>query len=88
MIWQGKKRSCGNELLAFVQSRETVGINESLIAAISLEKARLALFQMHLIKALGPDDLRALFYQRFWNIIGLSIHRFVYRFFGRESRDR
>lgn len=53
------------EVLAFVQSRVTMNMNEELVANISIEEVRYALFQIHPLKALGLDGLLALFYQRY-----------------------
>jgi len=35
-----------------------------------VEEVEEAIFQMHPLNSLGPDGLRALFYQKYWHIIG------------------
>ncbi|MCH81471.1 CNGC5-like protein [Trifolium medium] len=42
--------------------------NEKLVAEITREEVKNALFQMHSDKAPGPDGFNPTFYQRFWNI--------------------
>ncbi|XP_056688734.1 uncharacterized protein [Spinacia oleracea] len=41
------------------------------------EEIREALFQMHPNKAPGPDGMHALFFQKFWGVIGGDVIRFV-----------
>ncbi|EOY00434.1 Retrotransposon protein, unclassified, putative [Theobroma cacao] len=55
-------------------------MNEDLCADISLEKVRIALFQMHPTKAPGPDGLPVLCYQRFWPLLSRDVHKFVVDF--------
>lgn len=38
-----------------------------------VEEIKVALNQMHPIKAPGPNEMSPLFYQRYWNIIGSSV---------------
>ena len=51
--------------------------NDMLIAEPTTEEIRLALFQMHPNKAPGIDGMHALFYQKFWHIVGTDIVHFI-----------
>lgn len=73
------------EVLAYTQLCITTDMNEHLIANISLEEVWVALFQMAPLKAPSPDGLPTLFYQRFWDIMGPSIHQCVIEFFDGRS---
>lgn len=41
------------------------------------EDVHYALFSMQSTKSPGPDDISALFYQRYWHIIGPDVTKFV-----------
>ncbi|MCI28064.1 RNA-directed DNA polymerase (Reverse transcriptase), partial [Trifolium medium] len=47
--------------------------NEKLVAPITKEEVKNALFQMHPDKAPGPDGFNPAFYQHFWNLCGNDI---------------
>ena len=46
---------------------------EVLSRPYSREEVRVALFQMGPTKAPGPDGMNALFYQKFWHIVGNGV---------------
>lgn len=52
-------------------------VTESMYANLSqefmVEEINVALKQMHLTKALGPDGMPPLFFQRHWHIVGSTI---------------
>ena len=52
-------------------------MNVRLVAPPSDDEVREALFSMHPNKAPGIDGLHALFFQKFWHIVGQDIVRFV-----------
>ena len=52
-------------------------MNESLNKNFTREEVTTALKQMHLTKAPGPDGMSAIFYQKYWNIVGCSITNMV-----------
>lgn len=55
----------------------TDGMNEILDREPSGEEIKEALFQMHPNKAPGIDGMHALFFQKFWHIVGSDIIDFV-----------
>ena len=52
-------------------------MNESLDWVFTKEKVVIALKQIHPTKAPGPDGMSALFYQKYWNIMGNGITNMV-----------
>lgn len=56
-----------------VPKKVTPTMNSMLLQAFTEEEVRDALFQTHLTKAPGPDGMNALFYQKFWHIVGKDI---------------
>ena len=52
-------------------------MNESLDRVFTREKVVTALKQIHPTKAPGPDGMSALFYQKYWNIMGNGITNMV-----------
>ena len=57
-------------LLASVKSLVTNDMNTLLVAPYTKEDVRKALFQIGDMKAPGPDGLHAIFFKRFWHILG------------------
>ncbi len=56
-----------------VESLITPAMNASLLQSYTSAEIREALFQMNPTKAPGPDGMNALFYQKFWHIIGNDV---------------
>jgi hypothetical protein len=48
-------------------------MNDSLLFPITEEEVKTALFQMNPSKAPGPDGMSALFFQKYWHVIGTDI---------------
>ena len=46
---------------------------EVLSRSFSSTEVKAVLFQMGPTKALGPDGMNALFYQKFWHIVGKEV---------------
>ena len=62
-----------NEVTQLVDEMVTPEMNDSLLSPFSREEVRSALFQMSPSKAPGPDGMTALFFQKYWNIVGLNV---------------
>ena len=58
------------ECLDAVPSRVTEDMLMVLSSEFTVEEVKVALFQMGPTKALGPDGMNAIFYQKFWHIVG------------------
>lgn len=56
--------------LADVRRLVTPDMNTGLLAPFSGEEVRKALFQIGDFKAPGPDGMHAIFYKRFWELLG------------------
>ena len=52
-------------------------MNENLIKDFIVEEVGSALQQMHLTKALELDGISALFFQKFWNVVGSDVTKMV-----------
>lgn len=57
-------------VLADVQRCVTQDMNTRLLAPFSYEEVKKALFHIGDLKAPGPDGLHAVFFKRFWNLLG------------------
>ena len=60
-----------------IQSRVTSEINLELINEFTREEVELALKQMHPTKAPGLDGMSALFFQKYWDVIGNDISSMI-----------
>ena len=61
------------ECLNAVQSKMTDDMQEFLSSEFTAEEVKVALFQMGPTKAPGPDGMNALFYQKFWHVVGNNV---------------
>ena len=77
------------ECLAAIQHVITLEMQEILSSEYTTEEIKAALFQMGRTKAPGPDDMNALFYQKFWHIVGDNVIHAVLDFlkFGNMDPD-
>ena len=58
------------ECLDIVHCKVTINMIEFLSSDYSAEEIKATVFQMGPTKALGLDGMNALFYQKFWHIVG------------------
>jgi hypothetical protein len=56
-------------ILADVDQKVSVGMNQLLLAPFTREEVKKALFSIGDLKAPGPDGLHAIFFKRFWNML-------------------
>jgi len=61
------------ECLNAVPSKVTNDMQEILSSEISVEEIKVALFQMGPIKASRLDGMNAIFYQKFWHVLGDNV---------------
>ena len=61
------------ECLNAIPHKMTDDMLEVLSRSYSREEVKAALFQMRPTKAPGPDGMNALFYQKFWHIVGSDV---------------
>jgi hypothetical protein len=62
-----------DEVVQSVDAVVTQDMNDSLMQPFSSKEIRRALFQISPSKAFGPDGMTALFFQKYWHIVGLML---------------
>ena len=65
------------EVTGLIPIKVTSEMNDSLTQVFTIEEIRMALFQMHPTKTPGPDGMSAIFYQKYWNIVGPDVTNMV-----------
>jgi hypothetical protein len=60
-----------------IQQLVTEDMNISLLAPYTTEEVKKALFNIGDLKAPGPDGLHAIFYKRFWDMLGDDLYKEV-----------
>ena len=65
------------EVTYLIHPKVTNDMNENLIKDFTAEEVRSALQQMHPTKALESDGMSTVFFQKFWNVVGLDITKMV-----------
>ena len=68
------------ECLSTVSARVTTDMQEMPSGDFNADEIKEAAFQMGPTKALGPDGMNALFYQKFWHIVGDDVVNVVLDF--------
>ena len=69
-----------DKVLHEVDGVVTPGMNKDLLRPFTHEKIKRALFQMHPSKAPGPDGISALFFQKYWHVVGSDVSHAVLDF--------
>jgi hypothetical protein len=69
-----------DEVVFEVEGVVTPGMNVELMKPFVCEEVQKALFQMHPTKAPGPDGMSALFFQKYWHIVGNDISNAILDF--------
>jgi hypothetical protein len=68
------------ECTSLVDTRVTNDMNSRLLRRFSEVEVQIALFQMHPLKALGPDGYLVVFYQKNWPTVGRDVCKTVLSF--------
>ena len=68
------------ECLEAVPHKVTSEMQQTLTNEFNEDEIKAALFQMGPTKAPGPDGMNALFYQKFWHIVGDTVESAVLEF--------
>ena len=66
-----------DEVTDAIPTRVTAEMNESLNRNFTREEVVIALKQIHPTKAPSPDGMSAIFYQKYWSIVGCSVTNMV-----------
>ncbi|CAB4268750.1 unnamed protein product [Prunus armeniaca] len=61
------------EVADVMRGRVSEEMNRKLLADFTAEEIKHALFQMHPSKAPGPDGFSPLFYQQYWDVVGVDV---------------
>ena len=65
------------EVVSLILAKVSGEMNDSLVRNFSIEEVRVALQQMHPTRAPGLDGMSAIFYQKYWNIVGSNVTSMV-----------
>jgi hypothetical protein len=88
-LFNSSNLDCVQEVVSQVDPVVTREMNGSLLCQLSGEEIQKALFQMNPSKAPGPDGMIALFFQKYWHIVGDDVSNAILDFFasGRMLRS-
>ena len=59
--------------LSAISTRVSEEMNRDLLAVFKVEEVRVTLQQMHPTKAPSPDGMSPIFFQKYWEIVGLDV---------------
>ena len=77
-IYTTTHRTRVEEVMNLLPHKVTMEMNADLTRDFTMEEVRLALSQMHPTKAPGPDGMFAIFYQKYWAIVGNDVTHMVF----------
>ena len=66
-----------NEVVNLILAKVSKEMNDSLVQNFTTEEVRVALQQMHPTRAPSPDGMSAIFYHKYWNIVGCDVTSMV-----------
>lgn len=69
------------ELFQDFLSRVTEDMNQGLIAPVTREEVKEAIFSIKAYKAPGSDGITGMFFQQYWEIIGEQVTNEIQKFF-------
>jgi hypothetical protein len=75
------------ECIEAVPTRVTPPVNEGLLREFTGDEVDQALFQIHPLKAPGPDGFGACFFQKHWETVGGTERRTVLEFLNNSNFD-
>ena len=70
-----------DDCLSTVPHKLTPEMQQTLISEFTAEEIKAALFQMGPTKAPGLDGMNALFFQKFWHVVGTTVVNVVLDYF-------
>ena len=80
-LFASSNPDCIREVVDQVDAVVTPQMNNDLLREFTREEIHCALFQMSPSKAPGPDGMTALFFQKFWHIVGDDVSLAILDFF-------
>ena len=72
-LFASSRPDCVVEVVDQVEAVVTPDMNETLLRPFSCEEIKSVLFQMSSSKAPGLDGMTALFFQKYWHIVGEDV---------------
>ena len=76
-LFQSEAHEIDQSVIDVIEEKVTMEMNICLLAQFTLEEVKKALYAIGNLKAPGPDGLHAIFYKRFWNMMGDDLVREV-----------
>ncbi|XP_023917793.1 uncharacterized protein LOC112029335 [Quercus suber] len=69
-----------------INPRVSADMNATLLKEFSAMEVRIALNQMHPTKAPGPDSMSPIFYQKYWDVVGLGVTNSIMQILNSRSK--